>query len=218
MISLLTWLQGLLADPETRAAFFTDPDGFTGSAGFDHLSSADFHDALILVSDTEPVSYHDRFTDPPTQHQPTDLDVSAVQSPGDYLKDYLAASYPDEADDPGSFGHDRDNDPLAHHHWAGLEHGTDHAVGGFTGADGVDPEFGAGSSVESHPDAEPAFASGGEDLSVHSSEVTGPSAPEHFPDDDPLAANTHESMFGPELRTDLDHDDHSEHEVHHPPL
>jgi hypothetical protein len=225
MISLLTWLQGLLTDPEARAAFFSDPDSFMGTAGFDHLSATDLHDALILVSDNEPVSYDDRFSDVVgSGFSPGTVDVLAGDSPSDYLSNYLATSYPTEANGFESFTDHADNDPLVHaanDGPPGVEPGADHPAMSVHGADVADPGFGAGFSGEPHPGLESDFAAGGhDDSSLYPSGVTGPSQLEHYEDDAVVAHNGpgYEPMFGDDLKTDPDHIDHSEHEAHHPPL
>ncbi|HZZ45859.1 MAG TPA: hypothetical protein VFE65_03140 [Pseudonocardia sp.] len=242
MISLLAWLQGLLADPDARAAFFSDPDGFTDGAGFDHLTAADFHDALVLVSDTAPISYDDRFSDQfgsLFHHIPVEAGELADQSAGDYLRDYLATSHPAEADSGHSFSDSSDNDPLAHlahDGWTGAEPGTDHAIGTSFGTDADDPGFGAG--FNGHSEHDPGFASGDHsDTPPHPSEVTAASQLGHdawlahdLTHDPTHDGAGYESMFGDDLRTAADHADssdqsghsdhrdHSEHEADHPPL
>lgn len=63
--SLLDWILRLFRDPEARAAFQDDPRGFAAENGFDHVSAADFRDALSLIADSRSASYdhygnHDR--------------------------------------------------------------------------------------------------------------------------------------------------------------
>ena len=49
--SLLDWILSLLRDPDARAAFQADPDGYAADHGFQNLSTADVHDALSLLAD-----------------------------------------------------------------------------------------------------------------------------------------------------------------------
>jgi hypothetical protein len=56
-LSLMEFLQELLADPGTRAGFLADPQGMLAAQGLAHLSPADVHDALVLVEDARTVDF-----------------------------------------------------------------------------------------------------------------------------------------------------------------
>ena len=56
-LSLMEFLQALLADPELRAAFGHDPEGTLADHGLAGLTPADVHDALVLVQDNQTVDF-----------------------------------------------------------------------------------------------------------------------------------------------------------------
>jgi hypothetical protein len=98
--SLLDWILSLLRDPDARAAFQTDPDGYTAHYGFQHLSSADVHDALCLIADNGSASYDHKFSaasevhyPPPPVHHSHHSDHSHDDSPARYLHEYITNNY-----------------------------------------------------------------------------------------------------------------------------
>jgi hypothetical protein len=56
-LSLMEFLQALLADAELRGDFGDDPQGTLMAHGLADLTPADVHDALVLVQDTQTVDY-----------------------------------------------------------------------------------------------------------------------------------------------------------------
>jgi hypothetical protein len=101
--SLLDWILSLLRDPDARAAFQADPDGYTAHYGFQHLSSADVHDALCLIADNGSASYDHKFSaasevhypPPPAHHSHHSghVDHSNHDSPARYLHEYITNNY-----------------------------------------------------------------------------------------------------------------------------
>jgi hypothetical protein len=88
--SLLDWLLSLLRDPHARAAFVDDPNGYLNECGFHHVSAADIHDALTLISDNDHSSHHDHGGHhyPPPPHHWDHHDDGAT-----YLKTYVTNNY-----------------------------------------------------------------------------------------------------------------------------
>src|SRR4051794_4271844 len=65
-LSLMEFLQALLADAGLRGDFGDDPQGTLAAHGLADLTPADVHDALVLVQDTQTVDYSlDAATAPP---------------------------------------------------------------------------------------------------------------------------------------------------------
>jgi hypothetical protein len=90
--SLLDWILSLLRDPDARADFQHDPDGYAAHHGFEGLTSADIHDALTLIADNGSASYDHRFHDdgvhyPPPHHYP------AGEAAPHYLNNYITNNY-----------------------------------------------------------------------------------------------------------------------------
>src|SRR4051812_17974334 len=87
-MSLLEWIMDLLRDPEARAEFERDPEGYAHDHGFDNLSAADVHDALCLIADNDHHSHHDHGGHyPPPHHYNHDDDGAS------YLKSYVTNNY-----------------------------------------------------------------------------------------------------------------------------
>ena len=89
--SLLDWILSLLRDPDQRAAFQADPQGYAHDHGFGDLSSADVHDALCLIADNQSASYdHDKHhVHYPPPHYPDHHEHDA----GHYLNNYITNNY-----------------------------------------------------------------------------------------------------------------------------
>jgi hypothetical protein len=85
--SLLDWLLDLLRDPDARAAFLADPEGYLNECGFHDVSSADVHDALTLISDRDYEHYHDG------PHFPPPHDYHHDDNPAHYLRSYVTNNY-----------------------------------------------------------------------------------------------------------------------------
>jgi len=85
--SLLDWLLDLLRDPDARAAFLRDPDGYLNECGFHDVSSADVHDALSVISDNDHSSNHHGVHYPPPSH---DYDGGSASH---YLNSYITNNY-----------------------------------------------------------------------------------------------------------------------------
>jgi hypothetical protein len=90
--SLLDWILSLLRDPDARADFQHDPDGYAAQHGFQGLTAADIHDALTLIADSGSASYDHRFHDdgvhyPPPHHYPSG------ESAPHYLNNYITNNY-----------------------------------------------------------------------------------------------------------------------------
>jgi hypothetical protein len=96
--SLIDFLLNLLRDPEAREAFLEDGDAYLASCGIDHLSSADLHDAILLLQDNQEASFDREYNTggnsitvhtpppPPANH---DDHSDAVQ----YLNNYITNNY-----------------------------------------------------------------------------------------------------------------------------
>jgi hypothetical protein len=101
--SLIEFLLNLLRDPEARDAFLADGDGYLASCGLDNLSSADLHDALVLLEDSQEASFDREYNTggnsvtvhtpppPPVDH---DDHEDAVQ----YLNNYITNNYIEDND------------------------------------------------------------------------------------------------------------------------
>ncbi|MDT7629962.1 MAG: hypothetical protein QOI50_1892 [Pseudonocardiales bacterium] len=85
--SLLDWLLSLLRDPDARAAFQADPDGYLNECGFHDVSSADVHDALSLISDSDH-SHNNHGV-----HYPPPHDYHGHNDAGHYLNNYITNNY-----------------------------------------------------------------------------------------------------------------------------
>jgi hypothetical protein len=55
--SLLDWIMDLFRDPEARAAFQEDPQGYAADHGFQDLSANDVYDSLCLIADSQSSGY-----------------------------------------------------------------------------------------------------------------------------------------------------------------
>jgi len=88
--SLLDWILSLLRDPEARAGFLADPNGYASDHGFDHLSSADVYDALCLASDdSDHYSNHGTHYPAPKHYDNNDDHDGGSH----YLRNYITNNY-----------------------------------------------------------------------------------------------------------------------------
>ena len=90
--SLLDWILSLLRDPDSRAAFQADPEGYASDHGFQDLSSADVHDALCLIADNGSASYDHKFTASDVHYPPPPHYDSHHDAP-QYLNHYITNNY-----------------------------------------------------------------------------------------------------------------------------
>jgi hypothetical protein len=90
--SLLDWILSLLRDPDSRAAFQADPEGYASDHGFQDLSSADVHDALCLIADNGSASYDHKFTSSDVHYPPPPHYDSHHDAP-QYLNHYITNNY-----------------------------------------------------------------------------------------------------------------------------
>jgi hypothetical protein len=90
--SLLDWILSLLRDPDSRAAFQSDPEGYASDHGFQDLSSADVHDALCLIADNGSASYDHKFTASDVHYPPPPHYDSHHDAP-QYLNHYITNNY-----------------------------------------------------------------------------------------------------------------------------
>jgi hypothetical protein len=131
-LSLMEFLQALLADAELRGDFGDDPQGTLAAHGLADLTPADVHDALVLVQDNQTVDYSLDATAPPPPPPAADDHEAAVQ----YLARYL--------DDPHQAGPDEQwADPDADVAWAAAPQDAPFAAFGA----GDDAGYGAGSGL-----------------------------------------------------------------------
>ncbi|HEY1967612.1 MAG TPA: IniB N-terminal domain-containing protein, partial [Pseudonocardia sp.] len=86
--SLLDWLLSLLRDPDARAAFQADPQGYLDTCGFHDVSNADVHEALTLISDDDHRGGGGHHTHYPPPHH-----YSSHESPAHYLQQYVTNNY-----------------------------------------------------------------------------------------------------------------------------
>lgn len=101
--SLIEMILNLLRDPEARAAFLADSDGYLSSCGLQDLSSDDIHDALVLLQDNDTADFSRDYntggnsvavaTPAPVHHGGHDHD-DAVR----YLNTYITNNYVDDRD------------------------------------------------------------------------------------------------------------------------
>jgi hypothetical protein len=90
--SLLDWILSLLRDPDARAAFQADPDGYAADHGFQNLSTADVHDALWLIADNASASYDHKFAASDVHYPPPPHYDSHHDAPH-YLNHYITNNY-----------------------------------------------------------------------------------------------------------------------------
>lgn len=101
--SLIEMILNLLRDPDARAAFLADSDGYLSSCGLQDLSSDDIHDALVLLQDNDTADFSRDYntggnsvavaTPAPVHHGGHDHD-DAVR----YLNTYITNNYVDDRD------------------------------------------------------------------------------------------------------------------------
>ncbi|QYN35698.1 IniB N-terminal domain-containing protein [Pseudonocardia sp. DSM 110487] len=123
-LSLMEFLQALLADAGLRGAFGDDPQGTLAAHGLADLTPADVHDALVLVQDTQTVDYS--LDAASTAPQPPPPAGDGHEAAVEYLARYLAGP---EQTDPAQQWTDPD----------------DVRLGGFGAGD--DAGYGAGSDL-----------------------------------------------------------------------
>lgn len=125
--SLLDWILELFRDPEARADFQKDPEGYAADHGFANLSASDVNDALCLIADNQSASYDHggghgvHYPPPPPPRGDHDDDGAS------YLKNYVTNNYTtieknetnidnsvhqDIDTDGGDFDQTIDNDPV----------------------------------------------------------------------------------------------------------
>jgi hypothetical protein len=131
-LSLMEFLQALLADAGLRGDFGDDPQGTLAAHGLAGLTPADVHDALVLVQDNQTVDYSLDAATPPPPPPAADDHEAAVQ----YLARYL--------DDPRQAGPDEQwVDPDADVAWAAAP--PDAPIAAFGACD--DTGYGAGAGL-----------------------------------------------------------------------
>jgi hypothetical protein len=97
--SLLDWILSLLRDPDARAAFQADPDGYAAHHGFQNLTPADVHDALCLIADSASASYDHKFAASDVKfaasdvHYPPPPHYDAHHDAPQYLNHYITNNY-----------------------------------------------------------------------------------------------------------------------------
>lgn len=118
---LLDWLLDLLRDPDARAAFIDDPEGYLNECGFGDVDSGDIRDALQVISDND--HYHNDHH----VHWPPPHNDHHDDTPATYLKTYVTNNHTviedhstnidnsvhqDIDTDGGDFNQVIDNDPV----------------------------------------------------------------------------------------------------------
>jgi hypothetical protein len=130
-LSLMEFLQALLADAELRGDFGDDPQGTLAAHGLADLTPDDVHDALVLVQDNQTVDYSlDAITPAPPPPAGDDHEAAV-----EYLARYLDGTQqagPDEQ-------------------WTDPDAAPDAQFGGF--GTGDDAWYGAGSGSPADDDA-----------------------------------------------------------------
>jgi len=174
--TFLGMAQDLMLDPDAKAAFEADPDGFLVARGFDGLSPDDVADGVAFVAETLPPGPAQALTGPEA-----DGDVLARLAQIDPVEVADADPQPDDDGDERSDGEDddeeededdeEDDDDLA----SGTDPGDDPTQLPDDGTgfqpfrdDQVDPSLGVGYGNEDVDDVSPADH-GGEppDLGIH---------------------------------------------------
>jgi hypothetical protein len=174
-LSLMEFLQALLADAGLRGAFGDDPQGTLAAHGLADLTPADVHDALVLVQDTQTVDYSlDAASAAPPPPPPAgDGHEAAVE----YLARYLAGPQQTDPDDVplGGFGTGDDTGygagsdlPVDDSAWAAPEPQPDHRPDDQTGVglddlgqlDGFDEFTGFTDLPDDLPDSSPTLPEG----------------------------------------------------------
>ncbi|WP_028920965.1 IniB N-terminal domain-containing protein [Pseudonocardia acaciae] len=82
---LMSWIEGLLRDPDAREAFLADPDGYAEDHGFRNVSSADVQDALSLIADDNHSNFSQSAHFPPPRHSNHHSDDGGAH----YLRGYF---------------------------------------------------------------------------------------------------------------------------------
>ncbi|WP_028923391.1 IniB N-terminal domain-containing protein [Pseudonocardia acaciae] len=126
--TLLDWIMSLLRDPEARADFQADPQGYAADNGLANLSAADVHDALTLIADNQSAGYDHRHGGDNGVHYPPPRHPDHNDGDGaSYLNNYVTNNYTTIEDhstnidnsvhqnidtDGGDFDQVIDNDPV----------------------------------------------------------------------------------------------------------
>jgi hypothetical protein len=97
-LSLMEFLQALLADAELRDSFADDPQGTLSVHGLAELTPDDVHDALVLVQDNQTVDYLDLSGAPTPPPPPTA--GNGHEAAVEYLARYLAGPQQAAAEEP----------------------------------------------------------------------------------------------------------------------
>lgn len=168
--SLMEWIWDLMQNPDARAEFDQDPQGYAHEHGFDNLSAADVHDALQLIADSGSYSHHDHgahIAPPPPYHHDHGDNGAA------YLKTYVTNNYTTVEDhstnvdnsvhqnidtDGGDFHQAIDNDPVVASGDGAVAAGGDIRDSNVTHGDGN--VVGDGNHVVTGHDNTTAFGSG----------------------------------------------------------
>lgn len=126
--TLLDWILSLLRDPEARADFQSDPQGYAADNGFTNLTASDVHDALYLIADNQSAGYDHRHGGDSQVHYPPPKHPDHNDGDGaSYLNNYVTNNYTTIEDhstnidnsvhqnidtDGGDFNQVIDNDPV----------------------------------------------------------------------------------------------------------
>jgi hypothetical protein len=176
--TFLGMAQDLMLDPDAKAAFEADPDGFLVARGFEGLSPDDVADGVAFVAETLPPGPAQALSGPDAEGDA--LGRLAQVDPGEVAADEPLDAGPDLDDDAADGTgedhedeedeEDEDDDDLA----AGTDPGVDptqlHDDGtGFEPFrdDELDPSFGVRFGNEDVDDASPADHGELPDLGIH---------------------------------------------------
>ncbi|MDT7683520.1 MAG: hypothetical protein QOG57_3830 [Pseudonocardiales bacterium] len=92
--SLLDWIMDLFRDPEARAAFQEDPQGYAADHGFQDLSANDVYDSLCLIADSQSSGYDYKGGGEGSVHYPPPHHPDASgEDAGRYLNNYITNNY-----------------------------------------------------------------------------------------------------------------------------
>ncbi|GAA5158305.1 hypothetical protein GCM10023321_37890 [Pseudonocardia eucalypti] len=125
--SLLDWIMDLLRDPEARADFQDDPNGYAADHGFENLTAADVNDALTLIADDHAPGHDHNGGGHAVHYPPPPRADHGDDNGADYLNNYVTNNYTTVEDhstnidnsvhqdidtDGGDFDQVIDNDPV----------------------------------------------------------------------------------------------------------
>jgi hypothetical protein len=88
---LMSWIEGMLQDPDAREAFLSNPDGYAQDHGFHNISSADVHDALSLIADDDHSNFSHGVHYPPPRHAYHQGDDGGAHYLRGYFKEHETA-------------------------------------------------------------------------------------------------------------------------------